>query len=256
MFYVSRIFDFASQPLAWTLLLLVVGQAFIRRKPAIGRGCNVAALLVLVLTGWELPAEALLQRIEARHTAFQGDADLTAYAGVVILGGAMERSRSWEFPGRIALNAAAERLIVPVGLVHRFPHLKLVYTGGEGELGESSLTDAARAKIFFDSLGFAPDRVIYEAKSRTTYENAVLTAELPGVDTKLPWLLLTSAVHMPRSMAVFQKAGWNVTAYPVDFIGSDRPDWFGFNFRTGSDKWYSAIHELIGYAAYWATGRI
>lgn len=44
-----------------------------------------------------------------------------------------------------------------------------------------------------------------ESASRNTFENAVFSARLAGIDTKQRWLLLTSASHMPRAMATFQK---------------------------------------------------
>lgn len=96
----------------------------------------------------------------------------------------------------------------------------------------------------------------YEAASRNTYENAVLTAQLPGVDPTQRWLLITSATHMPRSMATFAKAGWNVTAYPVDFHTGDTSDWMDFSLAGGALNWQRALHEVVGLVAYKLTGRI
>ena len=62
-------------------------------------------------------------------------------------------------------------------------------------------------------------------------ENAVLTKEVLNPGPKDKYLLITSGWHMPRSMGVFRQAGFNVTAWPVDFhtTGSDDLDrWFAF----------------------------
>ena len=104
-------------------------------------------------------------------------------------------------------------------------------------------------------MGVAPQRVLYESRSRTTYENAIFSADVPGVQTQQPWLLLTSAYHMPRAMATFQKAGWNVTPYPVDFHTSSKQPWLDFSFEIGARKWHLALHELAGLLAYRMTGR-
>ena len=162
----------------------------------------------------------------------------------------------WKFPGRIALNSAAERMIVPVGLMQRNPQLRLLFTGGEGNLIKDAMTEADRAKIFFDSMGVDPKRVIYESRSRTTFENAVLSAQLPGVDHRQPWLLLTTAAHMPRSLAAFRKAGWNISPYGVDYRTAQQVDWTGFSLARGAEKWHYALHEMIGYWAYRLTGRL
>jgi uncharacterized SAM-binding protein YcdF (DUF218 family) len=95
-----------------------------------------------------------------------------------------------------------------------------------------------------------------ESRSTNTYENALFTRELPGLDARKPWLLLTSAWHMPRAMATFQKAGWNVTPYPVDFRTGGGTPWSQYDLRLGADKWELLLHEWLGIAAYRLSGRI
>ena len=84
----------------------------------------------------------------------------------------------------------------------------------------------------------------------------MLTARLPGIDKTQRWLLITSAYHMPRSMATFAKAGWNVTAYPVDFITGAQASWTNFSFPDSADRWELALRELVGLVAYKFTGRL
>ena len=256
MFIAANLLTFGTQPLAWALLLLASGLLCMRRWRRAGTRLCWAALLVLVLSGWQLPVDAVLHQLETQSPPPDASASLAGYAGVVVLGGALERSAMWETPGRIALNSAAERMIVPVGLMQRNPHLRLLFTGGEGNLRLGALTEADRAKIFFDSMGVDPARVIYESRSRTTFENAILSAQLPGVDPHQPWLLMTTAAHMPRSLAVFRKAGWNMTPYGVDYRTAEMPDWTGFSLASGAEKWHYALHEVIGYWAYRLAGRI
>jgi uncharacterized SAM-binding protein YcdF (DUF218 family) len=104
--------------------------------------------------------------------------------------------------------------------------------------------------VFFDSMGLTGNKVQYESVSRNTFENAVLTAQVPGIDKTQRWLLVTSAFHMPRSMATFGKAGWNVTAYPVDFLTGANTPWTNFSFTGGAGRWELAVHELLGLVAY------
>lgn len=256
MFIAAKLLSFATQPLAWAMLLLAIGLLAMRRWPAPGKRLCWAALVLLALTGWQVPVDAVLSRLEAQSPPPDASASLAGYAGVVVLGGALERSAMWKVPGRIALNSAGERMIVPVGLMQRNPQLRLLFTGGEGNLVKDALTEADRAKIFFDSVGVDPSRVIYESRSRTTFENAILSAQLPGVDKEQPWLLLTTAAHMPRSLAVFRKAGWKVTPYGVDYRTALGQDWTGYSLATGAEKWHYALHEIIGYWSYGVAGRL
>ena len=229
MFIASSLLSFATQPLSWVLLLLAGGLLWMCRSRKVGMRLCQAALAVLVFSGWQLPVDALLRQLEAAAPAPDPNDNLKQYTGVVVLGGALERSEMWQQPGRIALNSAGERMMVPVGLMLRHPHLKLVFTGGEGNLRWGALTESDRAKIFFDSMGVDPTRVSYESQSHTTFENATLTAALPGIDKRQRWLLLTTAAHMPRSLGVFRAAGWNVTPYGVDYRTPSSPNWTGYS---------------------------
>ena len=256
MFLAAKILDFATQPPAWAMLLLCAGLVLMHRWLRLGKGLCQAALVVLVLSGWQVPADFLLRQLENQSPPPSASLDLHQYEGVVLLGGALEDSDLWQVPGRIALKSSGERMIVPVALMQRNPKLKLLFTGGEGNWSKDRLTEADRAKIFFDLLGVDANRVLYEAASTTTYENAVLSAKVPGVDISKPWLLLTTAMHMPRSLAVFRKAGWNVTPYSVDYRTAELTHWTSYSLRSGAEKWHYALHEIVGYWMYRATGRI
>lgn len=259
MFIAAKFLAFATQPLAWAALLLTLGLLLMHQPTRTfghrGRGLVTAALLVLLLQGWEPLPDALLRRLESSYPVIKSGTPLQAFTGVVVLGGALEPSYVLKGNEQPALNSAAERMTMPVSLLRQFPHLRLLFTGGDGELFAEGLSEAERAKIFFDSLGVSPQKVIYESKSRTTFENAKLSAELPGVNPSQPWLLLTSAYHMPRSMAAFKKVGWNVTPYPVDFQSGEATPWLQYSMAQGARKWKLALHETFGLWAYQLSGK-
>jgi uncharacterized SAM-binding protein YcdF (DUF218 family) len=146
-------------------------------------------------------------------------------------------------------------MVAPLPLMQQHPHLRLLFTGGEGQLLAQGLTEAQRAEIFYRAMGLSPTRLILEDRSRNTFENAVLSAAMVGVDVKKPWLLVTSAWHMPRAMATFEKAGWNVTPYPVDFRTGSNTPWTDYSLSDGAAKWQLVLHELLGLWVYQLTGR-
>ena len=268
MFVLSKILSFITQPLAWVALGLGLGlvlQTFWPKQWAkLGRRLCWIALGVLLLQGWQPLPQFGIRQLESRYPVPQ-NLDLKKFEGVVVLGGALESAYVWQAPdlnGRpqAQLNGAAERMTAPIGLLKSHPHLKLIFTGGSGEMLGSSLSEAQRAQIFYQDMGLmdlpqADQRFYFEAASRNTYENAVLSAKLPSVDISKPWLLVTSASHIPRSMAVFQKAGWNVTPYAVDFRAGAHTPWTSYSLLGGSLDWQILLHEWIGTLYYALTNK-
>lgn len=255
MFIAAKLLAFLTQPLAWVALLMLVAVLLVRRRPKTSQRLGATAIALLLGLGWEPLPDALIRQLEARYPALPAVTDLNGYAGVVVLGGALESAYVWTQPDQSALNDAAERMTEVLPLLRRQPTLRVLFTGGEGELFGGSLSEARRAERFFSAQGIGPSQVLYESASRTTYENALLSKALPGVDPAQHWLLMTSAWHMPRAMASFQKAGWNVQAFPVDFRAGLTTPWTQYSLVQGVKKWKLALHEGLGLLAYRLSGR-
>src|SRR5699024_3648249 len=79
--------------------------------------------------------------------------------------------------------------------------------------GSSSETRMMSRRL--EDRDISKDAILIEDQAHNTYENGVYTVELMkehGFDSVL---VVTSAVHMPRSMAVFEKLGVKAIAAPV-----------------------------------------
>ena len=256
MFFASKILALITQPLAWVIVLLLTALLLPAQKVHWLKRIVASALAIIVSIGWEPVPDFLIRQLEGQYAEISPDADLAAFAGVVVLGGALDAGYVAQAHAQPVLNSAAERMTSMVPVLRHNPHLRMLFTGGEGELFGSGPTEAERAKVVFDSLAINASRVQFESKSRNTFENAVFTAQMPGVDTSQRWLLVTSAWHMPRSMATFAKAGWNVQAYPVDFRTGNATPWTAYSLRDGVEKWQLVLHEWVGIAAYRLAGRL
>ena len=112
---------------------------------------------------------------------------------------------------------SAERLISFVWLAHIYPDAVLLFSGGSGSLTDQKHRPADTARKIFDQSGLDPERIRFELNSKNTAENALKSYELIQPSPDQHWVLVTSAYHMPRSVGLFRKAGWNVIPYPVDF---------------------------------------
>jgi uncharacterized SAM-binding protein YcdF (DUF218 family) len=175
------------------------------------------------------------------------------YAGVIVLGGATNSPGIYKAHGQVPLGDAAERLTVPIALMRQFPNFELIFSGGEGRLVPTGTTEAELAGVFYTEQGVDMKRVTLESQARTTRENAKIVAALLGERCKQPWLLITSAWHMPRSMSEFQAIGCNVTAYPVDFRTGEETSWTEYSMAGSLLAWQTALHEYLGMFVYGVT---
>lgn len=255
MFFLSKLFALFTQPLVWVATLLVAGL-LLRRRATHSRALVNLALGLLLLMGWLPLPDALIRNLESHYAEVSPRAELRGYVGMVILGGSTDAGYVAQDHAQPVLNSAAERITAPLALLHANPHLRVIYTGGDGSLQSSGPSEAEQARRFYEAVGLPSQSVQYESASRTTHENAVLSAQLPGVDIHQRWLLITSAWHMPRALATFVQAGWNVTPYPVDFRTGSATPWTAYSLADGARRWQLALHELLGIAAYRLTGRI
>jgi uncharacterized SAM-binding protein YcdF (DUF218 family) len=175
------------------------------------------------------------------------------HVGVIVLGGATEHSDVYQAHGQVPLGQAAERFSVPVGLLRQHPNLQLVFSGGEGRLLATGVSEAELAKAFYQHQGVDMGRVMLEGGSRTTRENAIQVAALLGERCKQPWLLVTSAWHMPRSVPEFEAVGCQVTPYPVDFRTGVDTAWTEYSLARSLLLWQTALHEWLGLWVYGVT---
>ena len=137
-------------------------------------------------------------------------------AGIIVLGGAQEPHVT-AARGVLAVNHGGERLIEGLALAERYPEARLVFSGGSGRIGGRGGSEQLVNELFVTLMTIDPSRVVYEERSRNTWENAHFTKELVAPRPDETWLLVTSAIHMPRAMGIFRKANFVVTPWPVDY---------------------------------------
>ena len=133
---------------------------------------------------------------------------MAAPYGIVVLGGAIDDPVS-EARGQTVFDEGGERVTEAVILAKRYPQARVVYTSGTNSMAGGTSTEALQARKFMSQMGIAPERVTIEDKSRNTDENARFTAAIVHPKPSQPWIVVTSAFHMPRAMGVFEKVGFN-----------------------------------------------
>ena len=252
MFVLSKLLSAFTQPLFWLSIWWFMGLILLHSFRRIATSMLWFGVIVFGLLGFNAVPDSLLRSLESQYNTVDlkyGD----QYAGVIVLGGATGNPSIYKAHGQVPLGSAAERITAPIPMLRKFPNLELIFSGGEGRLDPKGTSEAELAKVFFEEQGVDMSRVTLESKSRNTRENASLVAKLLGERCKKPWLLITSASHMPRSMAAFEAVGCNVTAYPVDFQTSGKTSWTEYSMISSLTSWQTALHEYLGIFIYQIT---
>lgn len=255
-FYISKIVWFFLQPLNFCIFLLLAGliAGWLGRR-GFSRVSVSAAFLILALSAWTSLGALLLNPLEQR---FQRPSPAPeSVAGIVVLGGGMEGAINLA-RGGYELNSSGDRFVEAAVLARRYPQAKVVVSGGVGTLVLKGEGDAVSARRLLTALGVAADRLVIEDKSRNTYENAVFTRALVTPKPGETWLLVTSAFHMPRAKALFDKAGFPTVPWPSDYRTSGREgiSLFADNTADALSNTTTGLREWIGLVAYWLAGRI
>lgn len=253
-FYLSKALLFLVDPGNVLLILLCAGAwlSWTRWRRLGRRLITVGALLGLAMAS--LPFGTwMIVSIENRFPVVRELPERVD--GIVVLGGVVNQVVT-QARGQTSINGAIERLTEFAVLARRYPEAKLVFTGGSGDPSRQDVKEADYLRQILDVLGLDVDRIVLENQSRNTHENAVLTHKLVAPKPDETWVLITSALHMPRAFGSFRKAGWRMIPYPVDFnYTGDMTFELSFNFRSGIGTLSVAIREWLGLAVYWATGK-
>lgn len=251
-FVASKVFWTFAAPSSWLALFLLAALFGAlrgrRRATASWLATGTAALVLFGVLPLGAP---LIQPLEAR---FPTKPDVTAPEGIIVLGGGEDAPLS-AVTGVVQLNEGGERLLSGLMLARHHPEARLIFTGGSGRLRGGGAPGAAVAARLFDAFGIAPERVLLEGRSRSTAENARLSADIVADPADGPWILVTSAFHMPRSVGAFCAAGWqDIVPYPVDHRPPARMR-LRWDLVGHLGQLETAVKEWIGLLAYRATGR-
>lgn len=214
----------------------------------------IVSVILLFIIGVFPVGTVLTLPLEARFPPWQPGQ--SAPTGIIVLGSAINPVIS-AARGDVALNDAAERIIAIVKLARRYPNARVVFSGGNSNLFASVPSEAVYAARLMEDLGVSRGRIVLEGRSRSTAENATFTAHLVQPKPGERWLLITSAMHMPRAMGTFRKAGFLVEAYPVDYRTAGPQDLWEIpeSLTAGVHITDMSVHEWFGLLAYWISDR-
>jgi len=198
-------------PISVSLVLGLAGIAFLnlgRRRLA--EIMIIISLAMLWAFSTPLTAQLLMRSLEERYKAV----DRNSTADVAILLGGMISGTSDD--GEPSLGNGADRALHAARL-YRAGRVRYILIAA-GNLPWQKIRDpeAQQVAYLLKEWGVPPGALLIEDQSRNTFENAARSKPIWDAYGLRSGLLVTSAFHMPRALAVFRRAGFNVEPAPAD----------------------------------------
>ena len=230
------------------LILLTIG----RRRGAI------LILMFLVAWGWvwstPFLGSVLLGRLvdKGPYLPQRAEESSTGDAIVVLGGGVWPVSGTLVYPD---LTSAADRIWHAARLYHAGKAPLIIASGGNVWPGLKQQSEADAIRVVLNAFGVSDDVIITEDSSRNTLQNALFTADLAVSRGIRRVLLVTSALHMSRAEAAFERVGFDVIPAAVDFTrrrSNFRSPWIlkilpsAYNLRVNT----SLFREHLGHLVY------
>lgn len=244
MFVISKLAIAIISPLGSAilggLLALLVGFLGFRRLALVLGVLSVAWLWV-----WSLPATSYALRgyLESQYPPMAVDATPEAEAVVVLGGGTWPMQFDQPYPN---LGAASDREWHGARLYQAGKAPFLILTGGYNPQF-SATSSAETMRRFMSDLGVPDSAMVLEDQARNTTENALFTAQILRDRGIKRILLVTSALHMPRSVALFERQGLEVVPAATDHEVRPQPAWRRWMPSTDAlDGSSRAIKEVVG----------
>jgi uncharacterized SAM-binding protein YcdF (DUF218 family) len=262
MFLVKKIVGLFCSPICFCLGILILGLfcLWATRRQRMGKVLVTLGTVLLLLLSNSFLSSRLLLPLEQQYPAllqpekisWEGGKSGTSPKWIVVLGGGHRSDPS--LPANSQISAAAlGRVVEGVRLHKAVPGSKLLLSGGAVFDPVPEAEVMAQIAVL---LGVRPQDVRLEPDSLDTADQAELIAKMVGREQ---FILVTSAAHMPRSMALFKRRGLQPIPAPADFRAPNTPSSGLVRFipEAGSlGQTQTALHEYLGLAWAWLRGAI
>ncbi len=260
LFWLKKFIAFWLMPLSFCVVGIAAGLVLMRfpKRARLGRALAISGLVALLVFSNKYTAKWLLRPLETRYAPIPelaagtpAPATLAECRFVVVLGGGHGTTPGMAAANRLSSSSLA-RVTEGVRILRVLPDARLIVSGPGGPNHDTHASVLRQAAL---SLGVAPERILMIDQAHDTEDESRHTQRLAQGQRVA---LVTSAWHMPRSMALFRSAGLEAVACPTDFQ-THAHDVFYFDnllWTTAAlDRSSLAFRERIGYLWIWLRGK-
>ena len=242
MIYLHKIIPLITSPLFFALTLLVI-SIILRKSRFIKLKSFLLFLTFLTLFIFSNPliSNKLVKYIELPYLPVKLSEVPVSDFIVVLSGGMVHQIKNdvheWSDP---------DRFFAGIKLLNTKKGKKIIYTGGSLPWEKKKKSEGELLKVISMDFGINENDILITEKVQNTYDEAKATSNLIKKEAKI--ILVTSAFHMARSKFLFEKRGFTVFPYPVDFKFKNNKITF-MDFIPSADSLSRSsfvIRELLG----------
>jgi uncharacterized SAM-binding protein YcdF (DUF218 family) len=249
-FILSKVLFFLLSPVTWMEILLIL--ILFSKNPKYRRKLTLSIIVIGILFSNPFLYRTAIMQWQTSPIELNTQ---KKYEAGILLGG----FSNYDKHNRGYFNNSADRFIQATNLYHQGIIKKIIMTGGNGSLAQEDPSETLFAADQLLKNGVPKADIILEPNSRNTYENAIFTKHIiDSLKLMGPFVLITSAEHMPRSEKTFQHAGVEVQPYPCNY--------FEFEERVNIENtiapdlkilvnWKYFLKEIVGSFTYQLTGK-
>jgi len=255
VFFLKKLVSAMLMPVTITFFLLLAGSlmAWSRHRARTGRIIITITSVILILLGYGAGTGTILEKLEYAYPVLDlKQARTDSVQWVIVLGGGHISDSRLPVGSQLSWEAQM-RLVEGIRIHRNLPGSRLLFSGGK--LGEP-VSNAELMSRMAQGLGVDPNHIVLEDRSRDTKDEARI---IKGMIGSAPCILVTSAYHMPRSMALFAGQGIHPLPAPVGHLTHRHERWRTDSFFPNArhlEKAELVLHELLGMASAWIMHQI
>jgi uncharacterized SAM-binding protein YcdF (DUF218 family) len=253
----NRLLSFVLSADGVIAALLVSGAWLLARPKAAAARRFILAVTILYAAAsvYVIPSAVALVLTRGFHQFVRADAG-TRRTAIVLLGGGCDTIDGWNGGQTGVLGEeSAARVLEAARVARQIPDAIVMSSGGAPANDPGQLAVATIMRDQLIRLGIHASRILVETDSRDTHDEAVLLGPMLRAAAIQQVVLVTSDVHMRRSVGTFRNQGWAVIPAVAPDPSFDRPlrsrlvpSAMGLYFSN------AVVHELVGIPYYWARG--
>ena len=255
-FYLSKVFNFIFNPvnILFIIVLTLVFIVFFINSRKLVENLSKFFLIFFLFFGYIPLSNFILNKMEdyiepSRYPVNQ-------LTGILVLGGSFETGLEPKERNEIFLNNSSQRLTKALEIYKKNPRVLILFSGYSNSISPKGWNESEMARKFFLDQGVRVDNLIFENKSRNTFENIKFSKDIIN-SYRGTWGLITSANHMPRSFFALKKQGLVLEPINTDYkTGTSRIFWLNFSIEKGLQHWTIIFHEIAGLVYYKITDKI
>lgn len=236
-FLLKKCIAFFVEPLGLILALFAIGLLFLFQEKS--RSAKISLSLsftLLLLFSYEPFSNFLLFPLEKEYPKYSTK-EKVGY--IHVLGSGHNTDSSQPLSSNLG-NVGIKRVVEGVVLYKSMEDVKIIFSGYEGKTQISNARINAKLAI---ALGVEERDIILAEKPKDTLQEALFAKEIIG---EAPFILVTSATHMPRAMELFSSLGMHPIAAPTAFYAKEQESYLKAPDTGSLDNTQMAIHEYLG----------